>query len=435
MFYIIERSDQLQQLKPFDDCFVSFIPKNNNYHPSLTSLSLIYIRPINGKKGYMLCLDHNESFSLNQIEVINWLHTNTGKLFLLDKKEALHWVYPLSEKLFDVHLIEFVNLIEALSNSPCIDYYYSKHTNLPNINCLIPISKHYEECEAIFKASLPIIQKYTLTNTQFQFQNFRTTDIFYEIEKNGIKLDKDCFINYYKGKLQYPEFNLSKSRIYSQYNLYNTTSRPSNTYNSINFAALNKDDGERNCYKPENDKFIEIDFQGYHPRLIGEMIGFEFPKDRNTYELLGELLGVSQQEAKELTFKQLYGGVWSEYQDKPFFKEVAMYVDDMWDTYQHDRHIKTENKIFIRDQLDKITPQKLFNYIVQSKETSTNVELLELVLNYLKDKKTKIVLYTYDAFLFDYAKEDGNILPELINILEYPVSIKQGTSYHGLTKI
>jgi hypothetical protein len=433
MFYIIERSDQLQQLKPFDDCFVSFIPKNNNYHPSLTSLSLIYIRPLDGKKGYMLCLDHNESFSLNQTEVIDWLHTNTGKLFLLDKKEALHWVYSLSDKLFDINFIESINLTGL--NSSCINYYYTNYTNLSNVNCLIPISKHYEECEAIFNASLPIIKKYTLTNTQFQFQNFRTTDVFYQIEKNGIKLNKDCFINYYKGKLQYPEFNLSKSRIYSQYNLYNTTSRPSNTYNSINFAALNKDDGERNCYKPENNTFIEIDFQGYHPRLIGEMIGFEFPKDRNTYELLGELLGVSQQEAKELTFKQLYGGVWSEYQNKPFFKEVAMYIDGMWDTYQYGGHVKTENKIFIRDQLDKITPQKLFNYIVQSKETSTNVELLELALNYLKDKKTKIVLYTYDAFLFDYAEEDGNILPELIKLLQYPVSIKQGTSYHGLTKI
>jgi len=434
MFYIIERSDQLQQLKSFDDCFISFIPKNNNYHPSLTSLSLIYIRPIDGKKGYMLCLDHNESFSLNQIEVINWLHTNTGKLFLLDKKEALHWVYSLSEKLFDINFIEPINLTEL--NNNCINYYYTSYTNLPNINCLIPISKHYEECEATFNVSLPTIKKYTLTNTQFQFQNFRTTDIFYEIEKNGIKLDKDCFINYYKGKLQYPEFNLSKSRIYSQYNLYNTTSRPSNTYNSINFVALNKDDGERNCYKPENDKFIEIDFQGYHPRLIGEMIGFEFPKDRNTYELLGELLGVSQQEAKELTFKQLYGGVWSEYQNKPFFKEVAMYIDDMWDTYQYGGHITTENKIFIRDGLDKMTPHKLLNYVIQSKETSTNVKLLELALNYLKDKKTKIVLYTYDSILLDYAFSDGDqMLIDIKNILYYPVNIKIGKNYHTLEKI
>ena len=259
--------------------------------------------------------------------------------------------------------------------------------------------------------------------------------MFHQVEKNGIKLDKTCFIDYYKGKLQYPEFNLSKSRIYTQYNLYNTTSRPSNTYNSINFAALNKEDGERICYKPDNDMFIEIDFQGYHPRLIGELIGFDFPKDRNTYDYLGELLGVSQQEAKELTFKQLYGGVWSEYQNKPFFKNVVTYVDDLWDTLQYSGTITTENKIFIRDDLDKMTPHKLLNYVVQSKETSTNVQLLERVLDYLKNKKTKLVLYTYDAFLFDYNKEDNNIIQELTNLLEYPVIIKQGTSYHGLTKI
>jgi hypothetical protein len=41
------------------------------------------------------------------------------------------------------------------------------------------------------------------------------------------------------------------------------------------------------------------------------MIGFDFPKDKNTYEYLGYVLGVSQQEAHELTFKLLVGGVWS----------------------------------------------------------------------------------------------------------------------------
>jgi hypothetical protein len=433
MFYIIERSDQLQQLKPLGDCFVRFISKNDNFHPSLTSLSLIYIRSTDKGKGYVLCLNHNESFSLDQTEVFNWLLSNTNNIWVLDKKESMHW-FPHPEKLFDVHLLEFVNLTEALGNS-CINYYYTNYINLPNVNCLIPISKHYEECEAVFKASLPIIKKYNLNDDIFKFNNEKTTNIFYQIEKNGIKLNKTCFIDYYKGKLQYPEFNLFKSRIYTQYNLYNTTSRPSNTYNSINFAALNKEDGERICYKPDNDMFIEIDFQGYHPRLIGELIGFDFPKDRNTYDYLGELLGVSQQEAKELTFKQLYGGVWNEYQNKPFFKNVVAYVDDLWNTLQYSGTVTTENKIFIRDDLDKMTPHKLLNYVVQSRETSTNVKLLEKVFDYLKDKKTKIVLYTYDAFLFDYSKEDNNIIQELTTILDYPVSIKQGTSYHGLTKI
>ena len=170
---------------------------------------------------------------------------------------------------------------------------------------------------------------------------------------------KKCFIEHYREKLIHPEFNLKRGKIYTQYNLYTTTSRPSNTFNGTNFAALNKDSGERTCYVAENDKFIELDFQGYHPRLIGEMIGFDFPKDRNTYEYLGEILGVSQQEAKELTFKQLYGGIWSEYQNKPFFKEVAMYIDDMWDTYQYKGHIRTENKIFILMENDDFDQKKL----------------------------------------------------------------------------
>jgi hypothetical protein len=281
--------------------------------------------------------------------------------------------------------------------------------------------------------ALPIIKKYSLANEAFSFQNFRTTDIFYHIEKNGIKVDKNCFIEYYNGRLTNPQFNLSRSKIYTQYNLNTTTSRPSNTFNSINFAALNKDNSERMCYRPENDKFIELDFQGYHPRLIGEMVEFHFPKDKNTYEMLGQLLGVTQQEAKELTFKQLYGGVWSEYQNKPFFKDVNMFIDDMWDEYQYGGKYVTENKIFMPDV--EMTRSKLFNYIVQSKETSTNVELLELVFSLLEGKKTKLVLYTYDAFLFDYSNEDKGLIQEIINMMGYPVSVKQGKTYHGLEKL
>ena len=429
MFYIIEKSSQLPH--SFEDCFVRFIPTNDNFHPALTDLSLVYIRPLNDKKGYILCLNHNESLGIDKIELLDWLLNHTGKLWTLDKKKALHWFYPLSDKLFDVNFLEPVD-IKSLDNA-CISYYYSKHNTLSNVNCLIPISKHYEMCETIFNMALPIIKQYTLSDTTFQFNNFRTANVFYNIEISGIKVDKNCFIDYYQGKLTNPQFSLNRSKIHTQYNLLTTTSRPSNTFNSINFAALHKDDGERACFKPENDKFVELDFQGYHPRLISEMIGFDFPKDKNTYDVLGELLGVTQQEAKELTFKQLYGGVWSEYRDKPFFKDVLRYTDDIWDTYQYGKRLVTENKIFIYDA--EMTRSKLFNYVVQSKETSTNVQLLELVFNKLEGKKTKLVLYTYDAFLFDYSKEDGNLIQEIINILDYPVNIKQGKTYHGLEKL
>jgi hypothetical protein len=62
--------------------------------------------------------------------------------------------------------------------------------------------------------------------------------------------------------------------------------------------------------------------------------------------------------------------------------------------------------------------------------------ILESILNYLKDKQSKLVLYTYDAFLFDYAKEDENqLLTDIKDMIKYPVNIKQGKSYHGLKKI
>jgi hypothetical protein len=427
MFYIIERSDQLEKLGSFGDCFISFIPKSNKYHPALTDLSLVYVRDLIRTKGFILCINHNESFGLSKEDVDWWLVNNTQKLWVLDKKEALYY-FNQPQKLFDVNFIQHTH--KALTN--CSEFYYAQHHCLPNVNCLIPISKHYEECENTFNIVAPLITTFK-PNDQFTFNNTHATNVFYQLESGGIKLSKDCFIDYYRGKIAHPEFNLSRGKIYTHYNLYTTTSRPSNTFNSINFAALNKEDGERMCYKPENDMFIEMDFQGYHPRLIGEMVDWHFLKDANTYVMLGQLLGVTQQEAKELTFKQLYGGVWSEYQYKPFFKDVNMFIDDMWDEYQYGKYYKTENRIFMPDT--DMTRSKLFNYIVQSKETSTNVKLLEKIFDYLKGKKTKLVLYTYDAFLFDYSKEDSQLLQDIINILEYPVTIKQGTSYHGLTKI
>jgi hypothetical protein len=427
MFYIIERLDQLEKLGDFGDCFVSFIPKSNKYHPALTDLSLVYVRDLIRTKGFMLCINHNESFGLNKEDVKWWLLNNTQKLWVLDKKEALYY-FNQPQKLFDVNFIQHTHKVPT----NCSEFYYTQHYYLPNVNCLIPISKHYEEWENTFNIVAPIIASF-IPNDQFTFNNEHATNVFYQLESSGIKLNKDCFIDYYQGRLPHPEFNLSRGKIYTHYNLYTTTSRPSNTFNSVNFAALNKDDGERMCYMPENDMFIEMDFQGYHPRLIGEMVEWHFPKDKNTYELLGQLLNVSQQDAKELTFKQLYGGVWSEYQYKPFFKDVNMFIDDMWNTYQYGKYYETENRIFMPDV--NMTQAKLFNYIVQSKETSTNIKLLGKLFDYLKNKKTKVVLYTYDAFLFDYSKEDGDILQDIVNMLEYPVTIKQGNTYHGLTKI
>jgi len=420
MFYIIERKEQLAKLQDLGDCFINFIPLNNNFHPKLTDISVIYIRPINHKKGWMICIKHNEAFSLDKGEVLNHIFNNTDKIFVLQKKETLYH-FPHPEKLYDINFIEYVNINDNIIVNKCIEFYYRKHYNNPIINSLIPISKHYEEQDSIFDMVIPIIRKYNANDVIYQFNNNLSSVAFNRIEEAGIALNKRCFIEHYSDKLYYPEFNIYKGKIYTQYNLYTTTSRPSNRFNGINFAALNKTDDERLCYEPSNDMFIEMDFSGYHPRLIGELINYPLTAD-NIYDSLNV--------GKEEMFQNLYGGIRKEYKDKPFFKEASQYIDNVWTLLNEDGKIHTVNNIFYLDKIENPNPTKVFNYIIQSYETSTNVKIILDIVEYLKDKQTKLVLYTYDAVLLNYSESDGvELLEEIKKIMKYPVKIKQGINY------
>jgi hypothetical protein len=60
----------------------------------------------------------------------------------------------------------------------------------------------------------------------------------------------------------------------------------------------------------------------------------------------------------------------------------------------------------LRDKLENMNPQKLLNYVIQNLETAYNVNILWEVFKILKNKKTKLVLYTYDSFLLDWSDDE-----------------------------
>ena len=83
----------------------------------------------------------------------------------------------------------------------------------------------------------------------------------------------------------------------------------------------------------------------------------------------------------------------------------------------------------------KIHSQKLFNYYIQATETETNIRKIKIIQDYLEDKQTKLVLYIYDAFVFDVSILDGKqTLIDLQNILndKFPIKIKSGKHYGAL---
>ena len=420
MYWLIETEEQLQELinKNLTDIFVEVIPYNNNIHPRLNHISYIYLKPLYNEKGYMLCINHGEALSIN-ITVIERLLKSIDNIYVRDKKTFLYYL-PL-KNILDISF----NLPEIPNhNTQAHDFFYSRYSDKSDINRIIPVYKHYEYCEDLYAK----IEDYIATGPNFYD---KAALAFFGIEKNGIKIDEELFDKFYK--INNKEYSISGGKIFTQYNLLTTTKRPSNTFNNINFAALNKDSGGRMVFIPENDKFCEIDISAYHPTLAAKIIGYDFG-DKDIHQSFAEMYGVDYKEAKHITFRQLYGGIYSEYKNLPFFQKVQEYIDNLWDTFNTVGYIECpiSNYRFYKDNLPNMSPQKLFNYLLQNLETSQNVLILLDIHKLLRKKNTKIVLYTYDSFLFDFDLSDIDLLDDIKKIfkkLKLQIKISYGNNY------
>ena len=271
------------------------------------------------------------------------------------------------------------------------------------------------------------------SNTEWQD---KYVEVYKWVEEQGILIDEKVFDKYFetpwKGR------SISNSKVYSSYNLYNITSRPTNAFNSINFLAFNKDNSSRTAFIPENDAFVEFDFDGYHLRLIANAMQTDIPQNESIHNYLGkkyygkdELTAEEYQEAKKITFRQMYNGVEDEYKHIEFFRDVAITVEAMWSTYKTDGFLELPNGR--RITLENGNPQKLFNYYIQCLETVNNVKKLSKLKEYLKNKQSKVLLVVYDSILIDYSASDGKgTLLDIKTILEedgYKVKAKKGSNY------
>lgn len=433
MFYIIEKSDQLQKLEslPKDDCFINIITWNDFYHPNLTRPSLIYYKNIKTNKGFILCNNHSESFGIDYNDILKFIFSHSN-IYVLDKKFHLYFLDKLlvgKFKMIDVnfnrieHNKHIIN--DSEYNTVSHNILYNKHEALENIDKIVPIAKHYEKWEKIYNEIKEDIYEPTREISWF---NNVATDVFFNIEKNGIRIDSKQFFKHYDPHIK--SLSIVNDRIFTYYNLYNTTTRPSNSFNGINFSALVKT--TRNAFIAENDYLVEFDYREYHPRLIAKEIGYKV--DKSIYEELSELFECTVDEAKKITFRQLYGGIESKYAEVEYFKKINDWIEQEWRAYNELGYIKLfgGKKAYVEDP----NKSKIFNYIIQSLETYRNIQILTQIQAILKGKKTKLIHYTYDAFLFDVSMDDKiefNEIKELISA-DFPIKISYGENYRDMQK-
>lgn len=368
--------------------------KNRKEHPLVNELlgAFVFI----DDDCYVLTNGHNDSLDV-PLEV---LKSGDAPKFIFDSKWFLHQMKLQNSHSVDVlyHLNQFKTYeYDVLYNS------FTKGYRGRDDLSYIPLT-------TILKVVVDFVndnRKYLDTKGVggYDFYNTLVLPEFQKIEANGIPT--------------------TYGYEYSLYNNFTTTGRPSNTFGGVNYSALNKSDGSRDYIVSKRDELVQFDFDGYHVRLIANLVGEVIPED-SAHEWLGKqyfgkavLSDEDYINSKKLTFQQLYGGIDIENLEIPFFQKTDVLIKKMYKDFLINGFLETKaGKQIPFKKIDNHNPQKVFNYYLQSLETETNAFLIKKLNRLLENRKTKLVLYTYDSFLFDVDNSDILILEDIKTILD-----------------
>jgi hypothetical protein len=383
-------------------------------HPMNNGLSFLYVQILD--MDFIIPFNHNDcekiEIDLSQSTQTKWiwnkkgfLQTNIQIQNLKDVQTALYFqqnlIYPIGDKL------------EVLTN------FYTRLGLRDDLGKSLPIMKWGEVLKGI-------VDEWNLSLTNDWIDN-TMIPLLSDIERLGIHVDTEKFIDRWPANGKH----LIDETLYTEYNPYIITSRPSNRFGGINFGALNKKDGTREVFTPKpNNIFLQFDYDAYHVRIIGKLIKYTLPTT-SVHQWLADQYGCDYSESKGRTFRILYGGVSEEDKEIPFFNEVDKFIEKMGNDSISKGYIQTpKGRRIPIDWIENPNPQKLFNYLLQATETEFNIEAMVR----LKEKGLPLpILYTYDSFLYDYPMDsDISLAKEIKSVLEsfgFPIKASWGGDY------
>ena len=386
-------------------------------HPMNNGLSFLYVQILD--MDFIIPFNHNDcekiQIDLSQSTQTKWiwnkkgfLQTNIQIQNLKDVQTALYFqqnlIYPIGDKL------------EVLTN------FYTRLGLRDDLGKSLPIMKWGEVLKSI-------VDEWNLSLTNDWIDN-TMIPLLSDIERLGIHVDTEKFIDRWPANGKH----LIDETLYTEYNPYTITSRPSNRFGGINFGALNKKDGTREVFTPKpNNIFLQFDYDAYHVRIIGKLIKYTLPTT-SVHQWLADQYGCDYSESKGRTFRILYGGVSEEDKEIPFFNEVDKFIEKMGNDSISKGYIQTpKGRRIPIDWIENPNPQKLFNYLLQATETEFNIEAMVR----LKERGLPLpILYVYDSFLFEYPMDsDISLAKEMKSVLEsfgFPIKASWGDNYSKL---
>jgi len=389
-------------------------------HPMNNELSFLFV--VMGKSIFILIYNHIDGKS-HQLD----LSTSTQPKWVWNKKGLLQMDTKI-QNLFDISNYYFFEknqtIPDEVQNQPFISHY-TRMGIRENLGKIAPLMKWGEYLKSF-------VDSLSLPNPTSSWIDDTMIPILSDIERYGVRVDGEKFFDRYPNATKH----LNNFTLYTEYNPYTITSRPSNRFGGINFSALNKKDGTREVFIPKpNHIFLQMDYDAYHPRIIGKLIDYELPKT-SVHQWLADQYGVPYDESKGITFQLLYGGIPEEFDSIPYYKKVRAYIEEMWSESSKRGYVSTYNRNIPLNYIEQSNPQKVFNYLLQATETELNMNVIGKVLEFIKQTDIELTLYTYDSFLFsfplDTPKEHALKLKEIVESNGFPIKASWGTDYSKL---
>ncbi len=372
------------------------ITTNPNKHQSAVGIIGMYFLFTDGEEQYLNFTHPDEIDSDIGLHDIR-LHSNT----IVFNKKTL--VYNGMTDGIDInsylhyHTSDHINPKEFYPKG--MEILANKFYKIEDLGQVIPLSKQLEWARRIARYVMKIYEDNPITQSCIDYCN-DFINIFHEIEKNDILVGDEW-------KKQ-------------NYMWYTTTGRPSNAWGGFNFSAMNKKDGSRDKIRSRFDggKIVQFDYDAFHIKLLAKILDYKF--EYHPYEQIQNDLGIGMDydQFKGKVFQNIYGTITPEFMNHTFFRSVQALIDELYERYQTDGVVKSwfYEKLFM--DIQDATPNKVFNYVLQSLETEYNVRKIKSILPHLQNKKSVFMMYLYDAFIFDIHPDEKDLIDVLRSAFE-----------------
>lgn len=420
--------------------YLKFITRNVNKHVSCDKIISAFVYDYLSKEKHYFNFAHPDvDVNISLKDFIKILKSTDREIYVNNKKR---YKYLLDDcNLIDVNLFGFLKDNEIIVDQESDAYFNLKIrvNNINDMNMIYPYVNHQRDFDQEV-LNIETLNEEKKDSYCFKFFNNIISDTLYQVEKNGIKVDSSTFKIHFKAKV-------NDGYVYTEYNIYNPTGRPSNKFDGVNYVALNKEDGCRKSFVSRfNDGYLMmIDFTGFHPYIVSNLIDYKVPDNETIYEHLAKQYynvdvvdAETMSKSKKLTMVNLYGQIKDQHLSIPFFAKTDQLKNKYWETFEKKGYVTTpiyKRKITNKHIKDP-NKNKLFAYIIQAAETEYGLNSLGNVIKYLTDKPMLPILYVYDSILFDVSKDvSQQTLNDVIDIVKnkkFKVKVYTGNNYHDL---